>query len=96
MAIIDNSQGKPNLEVFAETLEALAREDKNVVAVTSDSRGSGKLAPFAHRSQTCGNAHQILFGNAHFYDLFWQSLSKRGKFARTTRVACDGDRKSVV
>lgn len=49
MAIIDNSQGKPNLEVFAETLEALAREDKNVVAVTSDSRGSGKLAPFGQR-----------------------------------------------
>jgi len=36
-----------NLEVFCETLLALARKDRNVLAVTSDSRGSGKLAPFA-------------------------------------------------
>jgi len=39
-------QGKANLDVFCETLLALARTDKNVLAVTSDSRGSGKLAPF--------------------------------------------------
>jgi transketolase len=39
--------GKANLEVFAETLLALARENKNVLAVTSDSRGSGKLTPYA-------------------------------------------------
>lgn len=39
--------GKPNLDVFCETLLTLAREDRNVLAVTSDSRGSGKLAPFA-------------------------------------------------
>ncbi|HCO95369.1 MAG TPA: transketolase [Phycisphaerales bacterium] len=39
--------GKSNLEVFAETLLALARENKNVLAVTSDSRGSGKLTPYA-------------------------------------------------
>lgn len=38
--------GKPNLEVFAETLLTLAQADRNVLAVTSDSRGSGKLAPF--------------------------------------------------
>jgi transketolase len=38
--------GRPNLEVFAETLLALARDDANVQVVTSDSRGSGKLAPF--------------------------------------------------
>ena len=38
--------GRPNLEEFADTLLALARADRNVVAVTSDSRGSGKLAPF--------------------------------------------------
>jgi transketolase len=40
------SLGKPNLEVFAETLLELARHDRNIVAVTSDSRGSGKLVPF--------------------------------------------------
>jgi transketolase len=39
--------GRANLEVFSETLLSLARENRNVVAVTSDSRGSGKLAPFA-------------------------------------------------
>lgn len=38
--------GRPNLDVFAETLEELARGDANVVALTSDSRGSGKLGPF--------------------------------------------------
>ena len=39
--------GKANLDVFSETLLALARGNRNVLAVTSDSRGSGKLAPFA-------------------------------------------------
>ncbi len=39
--------GRANLEVFSETLLSLARRDKNVIAVTSDSRGSGKLASFA-------------------------------------------------
>lgn len=39
--------GKANLEVFAETLLTLAQENKNVLAVTSDSRGSGKLMPYA-------------------------------------------------
>jgi len=39
--------GQANLDVFCETLLALARQDRNVLAVTSDSRGSGRLAPFA-------------------------------------------------
>jgi transketolase len=39
--------GKANLEVFCETLMALARGNKDILAVTSDSRGSGKLVPFA-------------------------------------------------
>ncbi len=38
--------GKPNLEVFGETLLALGRQDKQLLVVTSDSRGSGKLVPF--------------------------------------------------
>jgi transketolase len=38
--------GRANLEEFAATLADLARADRNIVAVTSDSRGSGKLAPF--------------------------------------------------
>ena len=37
---------KANLEVFAETLFNLAKKDKEIVVVTSDSRGSGKLTQF--------------------------------------------------
>ena len=32
--------------MFADTLLALAREDGDILAVTGDSRGSGKLGPF--------------------------------------------------
>jgi transketolase len=39
--------GRTNLEVFAETLLSLAQQNKNVVAITSDSRGSGKLTSYA-------------------------------------------------
>lgn len=38
--------GRANLDEFATTLEELAKTNPNIVAVTSDSRGSGKLAPF--------------------------------------------------
>src|SRR5688572_13990741 len=38
--------GRANLEEFADTLLTLARADRNILAVTSDSRGSGKLGPF--------------------------------------------------
>jgi transketolase len=38
--------GRANLEEFAATLEELAKANPNIVAVTSDSRGSGKLSPF--------------------------------------------------
>ncbi|MCC5024766.1 MAG: hypothetical protein J6386_24605 [Candidatus Synoicihabitans palmerolidicus] len=40
------SKGRTNLEVFAQTLQELATADSNVLAVTSDSRGSGKLGPY--------------------------------------------------
>lgn len=39
-------KGRANLEEFADTLQALAAADRDIVAVTSDSRGSGKLAPY--------------------------------------------------
>jgi transketolase len=39
--------GKANVDAFSETLLTLARADKNVLVVTSDSRGSGKLSSFA-------------------------------------------------
>lgn len=41
--------GKANLEVFSETLQRLAETDKDIIVVTSDSRGSGKLVPFAEK-----------------------------------------------
>ena len=37
---------RANLEIFAEILLSLAKKDKNIVVVTSDSRGSGKLTNF--------------------------------------------------
>lgn len=40
---------KANLEVFSETLQRLAAADRDIVAVTSDSRGSGKLVPFGKK-----------------------------------------------
>lgn len=39
-------KGRANLEVFADTLQELATADRNIIAVTSDSRGSGKLGPY--------------------------------------------------
>ena len=38
--------GRANLDEFAATLEELAKANRNIIAVTSDSRGSGKLGPF--------------------------------------------------
>jgi transketolase len=41
--------GRPNLEEFADTLVAMAQANRNILAVTSDSRGSGKLGPFGQK-----------------------------------------------
>ncbi len=40
---------KPNQEIFSEVLQSLAADDRNIIAVTSDSRGSGKLVPFGKK-----------------------------------------------
>ena len=42
----ENKIGKPNLEVFAETLLLEAKINSSITVVTSDSRGSGKLVPY--------------------------------------------------
>lgn len=39
--------GRPNLDEFAATLLELGRHNRDLLVVTSDSRGSGKLQPFA-------------------------------------------------
>ena len=41
--------GRANLEVFSATLLKLAENDKSILAVTSDSRGSGKLVAFGEK-----------------------------------------------
>ena len=41
-----NDIGKPNLEIFADTLLDQAKINQNILVVTSDSRGSGKLVNF--------------------------------------------------
>jgi transketolase len=60
--------GRPNLEEFSDTLLALARADRNILAVTSDSRGSGKLGPSERSCRTrlveVGIAEQDLVGVA--------------------------------
>jgi transketolase len=46
---INTNSYKANLEIFSETLQRLATDDKQIIAVTSDSRGSGKLVPFGQK-----------------------------------------------
>jgi len=45
---MDNIIEKANLEIFSETLLDLAKKNKDILVVTSDSRGSGKLVPFGN------------------------------------------------
>ncbi len=77
--------GKPNLEAFAATLTALARADRNVLAVTSDSRGSGKLGPFGQALPDqiieVGIAEQNLVGVA-------AGLASSGKTVFAVSPAC--------
>jgi len=42
-------QEQPNQIIFSETLQELAANDRNLLITTSDSRGSGKLVPFAEQ-----------------------------------------------
>lgn len=78
-------QGKPNLEVFAGTLEDLAGKDRDLVVVTSDSRGSGKLGPFGEKYPEqlieTGIAEQNLVGIA-------AGLASTGKKVYAVSPAC--------
>lgn len=77
--------GRPNLEEFADTLLELARADRNVIAVTSDSRGSGKLTSFGQALPTqiveMGIAEQNLVGVA-------AGLASAGKNVFAVSPAC--------
>ncbi len=58
--------GRPNLEEFAATLLELAEQDRQIVVVTSDSRGSGKLGPFAESCRTdCRSRHRRAESGRH-------------------------------
>ncbi|MEX0332604.1 MAG: transketolase family protein [Puniceicoccaceae bacterium] len=77
--------GRPNLEVFAETALELARADRDVLVVTSDSRGSGKLKPFGEalpdQIVEMGIAEQNLVGVA-------AGLASTGKKTLAVSPAC--------
>ena len=81
----DLRMGKPNQEVFSETLQHLAITDRNIVAVTSDSRGSGKLVPFGQKYPAqiveVGIAEQNLVGVA-------AGLASAGKKVFAVSPAC--------
>ena len=66
--IIEAGKTKANLDVFSKTLQDLAEHDKDIIVVTSDSRGSGKLAPFGQKFPSqlveVGIAEQNLVGVA--------------------------------
>lgn len=76
---------KANLDVFSQTLQALAQNDKDIVVVTSDSRGSGKLTPFGQtfpkQIVEIGIAEQNLVGVA-------AGLASTGKKAFAVSPAC--------
>ncbi len=63
---ITADNAKANLDVFSSTLQELAANDPDILAVTSDSRGSGKLVPFAKQYPKqiieVGIAEQVLVG----------------------------------
>lgn len=86
-AVIENTTiiGKANLEVFSSTLQELAAVDRDIIIVTSDSRGSGKLVPFGQKFPKqiveIGIAEQNLVGVA-------AGLASAGKKAFAVSPAC--------
>jgi len=86
-AVIENNtiNGKPNQDVFSATLLELAEADRNIVVVTSDSRGSGKLVTYGQklpeRIVEIGIAEQNLVGVA-------AGLASAGKKAFAVSPAC--------
>jgi transketolase len=85
LARLGLTAAKANLEVYADTVAELAKADRNVIAVTSDSRGSGKLGPFGQafpkQIVEVGIAEQNLVGIA-------AGLASCGKTVFATSPAC--------
>ncbi len=86
-AVIENNtiNGKPNQDVFSATLLELADKDRNIVVVTSDSRGSGKLVAYGQQLPgqivEIGIAEQNLVGVA-------AGLASAGKRTFAVSPAC--------
>jgi transketolase len=79
------NMGKANLDEFSATLMELAGNDRDILAVTSDSRGSGKLTPFGEKYPDqiveVGIAEQNLVGVA-------AGLASAGKKVFAVSPAC--------
>lgn len=77
--------GRPNQDVFAQTLLELAQQDSQIYVATSDSRGSGKLVPFGETLPEqiieVGIAEQNLVGVA-------AGLASTGKKVFAVSPAC--------
>jgi len=77
--------GRPNLEEFAATLLELAHQDRDLLVLTSDSRGSGKLGSYAEalpdQIVEVGIAEQNLVGMA-------AGLAATGKNVFAVSPAC--------
>jgi transketolase len=80
-----NVSSRANLDVFAETMLALARRSRDIVVVTSDSRGSGKLTQFGEQLPQqlieIGIAEQNLVGVS-------AGLASMGKHVFAVSPAC--------
>lgn len=76
---------RANLDVFSSTLQELAGNDRQILVVTSDSRGSGKLVPFGQKFPAqhveIGIAEQNLVGVA-------AGLASTGKKVFAVSPAC--------
>jgi transketolase len=76
---------RANLDVFSATVQKLAENDKDILVVTSDSRGSGKLTPFGQKFPRqiieIGIAEQNLVGVA-------AGLASTGKKVFAVSPAC--------
>src|SRR6187455_2100155 len=82
---IEQGKAKANLDVFSATLQELAANDRDIIVVTSDSRGSGKLGPFGQKYPgqhvEVGIAEQNLVGVA-------AGLASAGKKVFAVSPAC--------
>ena len=83
--VTGTGNAKANLEVFSSTLEELAASNRDIIVVTSDSRGSGKLTPFGKKFPKqiveVGIAEQNLVGVA-------AGLASAGKKVFAVSPAC--------